>query len=302
MGKGRPRADQRDQEAQGQPLRLAALLVLGSACSSTPAAVDAAPIDDDAAIDASIDAPRGTVCAGQPLCETFEALPAGNLAHNATIGGFRADVQTGGTLAIDTTRAYSGTHALKAHITGGGSGGGRLWARNGALFAPTRRHLFGRFMMWSEREANSVHWTLFGASGVVPAGPSAGHTATYLFSAAEDKKFMAVFYDNQTQQDCWHHSQQLVPVAAPTDHWTCVAFEADADAIRYRMSLDGTPVTSFSVDTTGDGCLNAPATTPWYGPSFDQFYLGAMSFHPMSGPLDVWFDDLVIDTTPVMCP
>ena len=281
------------------------LLLLLAACGSSPAATDAALGDDDApAIDApTIDAPRGTICGAQPLCETFEALPAGNLANNATVGGFRADVQTGGTLAIDTTRAYSGTHALKAHINGSGQGGGRLWARGGALFAPTRRHLFGRFMMWSEREANSIHWTIFGASGVVPApSPAAGHTTTYLFSAAEDKKFMAVFYDNQTQQDCWHHSQQLVPVAAPTDHWTCVAFEADADTIKYRMSLDGTEVTSFSVNTTGDGCLNVPGTTPWYGPSFDSFYIGALSFHPMSGPLDIWFDDLVVDTAPVTCP
>jgi hypothetical protein len=231
-------------------------------------------------------------------------VPAGNLTHNQTVGGFRAEVQSpGGTLAIDTTRAYSGTRALKAHINGGSQGGGRLWAQGGALFAPTRRQLYGRFMMWNEREANSVHWTIFGASGVVPSpSPAAGHTTTYLFSAAETKKFMAVFYDNQTQQDCWHHSQQLVPIAAPTDHWTCVSFEADAENIRYRMSLDGTEVTSFSVNTTGDGCLNAGATTPWSGPAFDRFYLGAMSFHAMSGPLDIWFDDLVVDTSPVLCP
>lgn len=284
---------------------LAVVLGLAAGCSSSSGAADASIGDDDArVIDAAVDAPRGVVCAGQPLCETFETLPAGSLANNASIGGFRADVQTGGALAIDTTRAYSGTKALKAHIDAGGAGGGgRLWARGGALFASPRRHLYGRFMMWNEREANSIHWTLFGASGVVPSpSPAAGHTTTYLFSAADDKKFMAVFYDNQTQQDCWHHSQQLVPVAAPTDHWTCVAFEADADAIHYRMSLDGTPVTSFSVNTTGDGCLAVPGTTPWYGPSFDQFYLGAMSFHPMSGPLDVWFDDLVVDTAPVLCP
>lgn len=281
------------------------LLVLAAACGgSSPAAVDAALGDDDAAaIDGSVDAPRGTVCAGQLLCETFEALPAGAIANNANVGGFRADVQAPGTLAIDTAHAYSGTHALKAHINGGAQGGGRLWAHDGALFAPTRRHLFGRFMMWNEREANSVHWTIFGASGVVPApSPAAGHTTTYLFSAADDKKFMAVFYDNQTQQDCWHHAQALVPVAAPTDHWTCVTFEADADAIHYRMGLDGSEVPSFSVNTTGDGCLAVPGNTPWYGPSFNQFYLGAISFHPMSGPLDVWFDDLVVDTAPVACP
>jgi hypothetical protein len=274
-------------------------------CGSSTAAIDAAATDDDAplAIDASIDAPRGVTCGTQPLCETFETLPAGALANNAVIGGFKADVQTGGTLAIDTTRAFSGTHSLKAHIDGGGQGGGRLWASGGALFAPTRRHLYGRFMMWNTNDSNSIHWTLFGASGVVPSpSPAAGHTTTYLFSAADDKKWMAVFYDNQTQQDCWNHASEPIPVAPPTDHWTCVAFEADADAIHYRLSLDNRPITSFSVNTTGQGCLAVPGNTPWYGPSFDRFYLGAMSFHPMSGPLDVWFDDLVVDTAPVLCP
>jgi len=272
--------------------------------SSSPGSQDGPIIDDNVLTsDGVIDAPRGVVCGGQPLCENFEGLAAGALANNQTIGGFRADVQGSGTLAIDTTRAFSGSQSLKAHIDGAAQGGGRLWAQSGALFAQTRRHLYGRFMMWNSNDSNSTHWTIFGASGVVPAssGPSSGHTTTYLFSAAEDKKFMAVFYDNQTQQDCWHHATEPVPVAAPTDHWTCVAFEADADAIRYRMSLDGRAITSFSVDTTGDGCLNAPAATPWYGPAFDRFYLGALSFHPMSGPLDVWFDDLVVDTQPVDC-
>ena len=281
-----------------------AILICLIGCGSSPApAADAAADGTVANIDASIDAPRGLVCGTQKLCETFETLPTGALANNATVGAYRADVQTSGTLAIDTTRAYSGTRSLKAHIGGGARGGGRLWASGGALFAPTQRHLYGRFMMWNSNDSQSVHWTLFGASGVVPApSPAAGHTTTYLFSAADDKKWMAVFYDNQTQQDCWNHANEPIPVAPPTDHWTCVAFEADADAIHYRLSLDGRAITSFSVNTTGQGCLNAGPTTPWYGPSFDRFYLGAMSFHDMSGPLDVWFDDLVVDTAPVACP
>lgn len=279
-----------------------ALCLIGCGSSPAPAVVDASA-DGTIAVDASIDAPRGLVCGAQKLCETFESLPTGALANNATVGPYRADVQTSGTLAIDTTRAYSGTRSLKAHIGGGAKGGGRLWASGGALFAPTQRHIYGRFMMWNATDAQSVHWTLFGASGVVPApSPAAGHTTTYLFSAADDKKWMAVFYDNQTQQDCWNHASEPIPVATPTNQWTCVAFEADADAIRYRLSLDGRPITSFSVNTTGQGCLNAGPTTPWYGPSFDRFYLGAMSFHNMSGPLDVWFDDLVVDTAPVGCP
>jgi len=283
---------------------LLAMVLLGcGSAATTPDAPDApdAAADAPVPIDASVDGPRGVTCGNQPLCENFEALPRGALTHNARVGGFRADVQAGGTLAIDTTRAYSGTQSLKAHIDGGGSGGGRLWASGGVLFAQPRRHLYGRFMMWNATDANSVHWTLFGAAGVVPSGPAAGHTTTYLFSAAEDKRWMAVFYDNQTNQDCWHHADEPVPVATPSDHWTCVAFEAEADAIHYRLSLDGRAIDSFSVDTTGDGCLAVPGTTPWYGPDFDRFYLGAVSFHAMSGPLDVWFDDLVVDTAPVRC-
>ncbi len=278
-----------------------ALLFL-AACGSDPTVVLDAPNAPDGSIeppDGSIDAPDP--CAGAALCAQFDDLPSGALTNNATIGAFRAEVQTGGTLAIDSARAYSGTHSLKAHIDGGGRGGGRLFASGGPLFATTQRHLYGRFMLWNTTDANSVHWTIFGASGEIPDGPSAGHTGTYLFSAADDKKFMAVFYDNQTQQDCWHHADEPIPVATDGE-WTCVTFEADAEGIRYRLGIDGRPIDSFDVNTTGDGCLNAPGDTPWYGPAFDRFYLGALSFHPMSGPLDVWFDDLVVSTTPVACP
>ncbi|MBP6632083.1 MAG: hypothetical protein KBG28_02235 [Kofleriaceae bacterium] len=281
-------------------------LGLAACDSGSPGSGDAGPGADGAAgttDGATGDAAAGLDCSARPLCVTFDDLAAGALADGARLGDLRAEVGDSGSLAIDTTRAYSGGHSLHAHVDGGQRGGGRIWAEGGALFAPTQRHLYGRFMMWNQSAASSVHWTIAGASGVVPAGsPAAGHTTTYLYSAADDGKFMAVFYDNQTAQDCWHHSDEPIPVAPPGDAWTCVAFEADADGIRYRLGIDGRDVPSFAVDTTGDGCLNAPAMTPWYGPDFERLYLGALSFHPMTGPLDVWFDDLVVDTAPVACP
>jgi len=33
-----------------------------------------------------------------------------------------------------------------------------------------------------------------------------------------------------------------------------------------------------------------------------QLYVGAWSFHAMNAPLDVWLDDVVVDTKPVTCP
>ena len=45
-----------------------------------------------------------------------------------------------------------------------------------------------------------------------------------------------------------------------------------------------------------------PADSLWYGPLIDQLFVGAWSFHPMKAPLELWIDDLVVDTAPVACP
>ena len=36
--------------------------------------------------------------------------------------------------------------------------------------------------------------------------------------------------------------------------------------------------------------------------SREPLFVGAWSFHPLNAPLDVWIDDLVVDTKPVSCP
>lgn len=58
-----------------------------------------------------------------------------------------------------------------------------------------------------------------------------------------------------------------------------------------------------SVDDSGQGCV-APVAgdSLWYGPEIEELFAGTWSFHPMQGPLEVWFDDLVVDTAPVACP
>jgi hypothetical protein len=157
-------------------------------------------------------------------------------------------------------------------------------------------------MMYMGNDGSSIHWTMFGMAGTVPSGPTMGHHATYLFSAfannAQKNVFEDVYYDDQTAQDCWNASSQLIPQG----RWACVAFSVDATAIRYRFWLDGVAVPSMNLDTTGMGCVAHPPATPWYGPMFDELYIGALSFHPMSAPLDLWIDDLVVDTSPVSCP
>ncbi len=131
---------------------------------------------------------------------------------------------------------------------------------------------------------------------------SAGATATYLFSAFNSSPdggndFSDVYGNSMTGQDCYHGSTQPMPV----DRIACVTFEMDAPNRKYRLTLDGNPVPSMDLNNEGDGCVTPPNQS-WWGPDFSQFYMGALSFHPMSGPLDLWVDDLIVDTNPISCP
>jgi hypothetical protein len=85
--------------------------------------------------------------------------------------------------------------------------------------------------------------------------------------------------------------------------WACVSFEMDSVARKLRMYKDGAATPILSVDDHGKGCV-APTvvTSPWYGPAITQLFVGAWSFHAMNAPLDVWIDDVVVDTKPVACP
>lgn len=273
---------------------------------SVDAGTDAGTVIADAGFDAGTSVPDAgpDVCGNAKLCEQFEGYDAGNLVNNRTFGPWRVNVQSGGSISLDSTRSTSGTRALKIHVDQGASAGGQLRTKSAPLFASGRTQLYGRFMMYMQNDGSSVHWTMFGASGTVPAGssPAAGHHTTYLYSAFANNNgkniFSDVFYDDQTAQDCYNGSSQLIPVG----RWACVAFAVDSAAITYRFWLDGVLVPSMSINTTGQGCVAHPGATPWYGPVFDELYIGALSFHPMSGPLDMWVDDLVVDTVPVSCP
>jgi hypothetical protein len=262
----------------------------GAADSGAP---DAGPVDSGVP-------DAGDFCAGAKLCERFDEYDAGTLSDGTMFGPWRVNVQdsSGGAVLDDV----QGSRALHVHIDQGASSGAQIKTRAAPLFASTRQQLYGRFKMYLGNDGSSIHWTMWGASGIVPQGTTtAGASATYLFSSFADNNnkndFSEVYGNSQTGQDCYHGSQQLMPVG----RWACVAWSLDAPNRQYRMWLDGTSVPSMSLNDMGDGCVNQ-ANQSWWGPDFDELYLGALSFHPMSAPLDLWFDDIVVDTSPVSCP
>jgi len=249
-------------------------------------------------------------CVGALFCERFDDYAdVTDIVDNQEFGPWRAALNPNGAqMNLDTAHVISGTHALHMHIDGGIEAGGRLFANGDEpLFAGAPLHLYGRMMMYSDPNGPSVHWTFFGASGEAdPASPAAGRRATYLMSSLpkNDVNTYSFVYGlapegNDPFHDCYNQSDTSMPTA----QWTCVEFEMDGANRKLRMKLDGAREAAVSVDETGQGCVGdvVPDDSPWYGPAVDEIYVGAWSFHDMVSPLDVWIDDLVVDTKPVLC-
>ena len=188
----------------------------------------------------------------------------------------------------------------------GSTSGGRLFTNDDVpILSDTPTHVYGRMMMYIEQNGTSVHWTFFGVQGPAePASPLAGNYSAYIMSSLprdgmNTYSFVDGLSGGDDYQDC--STQGMEPM--PTGAWTCVSFEMDSLARHLRMWKDGAEEPIVAVDDHGNGCVPpAPSDSVWWGPEIDSLFVGTWSFHPMNAPLEVWIDDLVVDTVPVACP
>lgn len=288
-----------------------------SACSNgtvSPVSQDASVGLDagrlDAAAEQQADAAVLDPCGGAPFCELFDDYEETTLVNDQRFGLWRAKVgAAGGGMDLSSTRSFSGERALHVHIDKDAKHGGRLFTDGDVPFLQGRPdHIYGRMMMYIEPNGRSTHWTFFGAQGdVEPSSPEVGRRATYLMSSLPRNEMNTYSFvyglsprAPEPYQDCW--SQGNTPM--PSGQWTCVQFELDSVTRKLRMFIDGESEPIVSVDNRGTGCVGdvVPNDSPWYGPVIDSLYVGAWSFHSMVDELDLWIDDLIIDTQPVACP
>ena len=249
-------------------------------------------------------------CGGALFCETFDSY-AGvtTLADKQKLGPWSATLKAGATMKLDGTHKTSGANALHVHVDNAATAGGRLFA-NGAqpIFTTKPTHLYGRMMMYIDPNGSSIHWTFFGVDGTTePGTPAAGanRNASYIMSSLPKNNvntYSFVYGLQPTPADGFHDCSSQSATSMPST-WACVSFEMDSSTRKLRMYKDGAATPILSVDDHGTGCV-APtaAASPWYGPAITEMFVGAWSFHPMNAPLDVWIDDLVVDTKPVACP
>jgi hypothetical protein len=281
----------------------------GSGGSSGSGGADAGS-GGDAALETGIDGAAPDPCQTALFCEKFDDYAGVTaIANQQKFGPWHAALTTGASMDLDGVHKVSGVGALHVHIDNTVTAGGRLFS-DGAqpIFASKPTHVYGRMMMYIDPNGTSIHWTFFGVNGnAEPSSLAVGRNAQYILSSLPKSGvntysfvygLAAMGGDGDGYHDCSSQSSTSMPSA-----WACISFEMDSVARKLRMYKDGAANPILSVDDHGTACV-APTlvASPWYGPSITQLFVGAWSFHPMNAPLDVWIDDLVVDTKPVACP
>jgi hypothetical protein len=237
----------------------------------------------------------GFRCSGQFVCDDFEGT-------NEPKAPLQAQTSSG-SVTVDQTRAYSGTHSVKfsidpttpsdtyrhamLHVTG--------MALTSSL---VNNSVYGRFMIWTPRIPDgTVHWTF--AHGDGPA--MSGTNATYNLGGMGG--LMANYYrDTSPAADCW----QTKDVPFPSSRWVCVAFFYDGVNNEIRFWMDGAEVPELHVygnQKTAMTCTNSNVDGKWYAPQFQNIAIGWESYqHDVDGGHDAWIDDIVLDSSPIPCP
>ena len=282
----------------------------GAPNSGVEAGSDGASHEAEAGTPASTaDSAAGSACgeSGIIVCDDFESAKAGGPpAAPWTVA------TTVGSVAIDTTQAFSGKQSVKVTAPAATGSRSTMLRLTGKLLPPPGNAYYGRMMfLLDSAPATSVHWTFIDSSGLVP---GMNYHAVYRYGGqlpitASDGGFggsqMMASYDTVDSysgvgpsSDCYHHSKAR---AVPVGTWSCAQWKFDGPNNTLEFSLDGAPADDLTVTSTGDGCVNQPATYVWTAPSFTQIDLGWESYQA-DDARTIWIDDVAIGTQSVPCP
>jgi hypothetical protein len=251
----------------------------------------------------------GQACGNALLCDDFESYATGGPP-----GGKWSTTQNGGTVTIDTTRAYNGKRSVK--IAAAASTGSRsvMIALNGAGLLPvTGNVIYGRMMFWlASAPQTSVHWTFIDGQGLVP-GQTYHSVYRYGGQLPVDNGSMFVgselmaSYDTPDSYstppvgpatDCYLQSNaRVVPVGV----WTCAEWSFDGPNDTMHFWMNGTADADLTMNGTGQGCTSQPSTYKWLAPSFQRVDLGWESYQA-DDARDFWIDDVAIGTQRIGCP
>ncbi len=187
--------------------------------------------------------------------------------------GHQAPLPT--TAVLDGTRAHGGKQSLHVHD-------GFIQTR------PPAPAFYGRAFVWFDADPGVGHWMSW-----VAVGPRATQDTEVRYGGHYDILEANYFgNDDEVISDPKGYCAPTCDngVAMPLRRWACVEVYFGQDEIRFW--LDGNELTTLHVTSWRN---QAP---PW-SPVYDRVRLG---FHDFQGaPVDVWYDDVALDTTRIGC-
>jgi hypothetical protein len=236
--------------------------------------------------------PEGTL-----FCDDFEAAAPGALGAPWRTSTNQA------TVLVDELQAFSGTKAVHVNAPQAGTyhrGYFALDQGSSPIFPQVAQEMYGRAMVYLADYPNAdVHWTFIQGEG---RAADDTHNALYRYGGQHQNgaQLMANYETTMpVRSDCWQHSASVLPEA----QWTCVEWHFTVATNDMQFWLNGTELTDIHVTGSGEGCVAQDLGGQWLAPpAFQTLYLGWEHYQQTMNPIDLWMDDVVVDTQRVGCP
>jgi len=245
--------------------------------------------------------PREDPCRSALFCDDFEHHPVG-LGPQVpwVVSAHEAEV------AIDTARAFSGTHSV--HVladTAASYRRGYIALHGSPVFPAASAEMYGRVMVWldaapvSPPDQPPVHWTIIQGEGLARQGD---HNALFRYGGQHQggAGLMANYETTPpVRTDCWKHSQTRIPVG----QWACFEWHFVQASNEMQLWLNGNELVDLHVKERGEGCLGDDLGGTWEAPApFRSLYLGWERYQTPTEPNHVWIDDVAVGLSRIGCP
>lgn len=205
------------------------------------------------------------------LCDDFE---------NGSLDDWNK-LETGGTITLDSSHAFSGSAALSVQ-TPSNQRGGFIERAGAPLFPLPNGAFWGRLMVYFDSVPD-------GHSDLVRGAPAGGGVPWY--NVGEQHGEILLNYYNNAPSDCWARPSPGKPV--PSGTWMCWEWSFDNTTNEEVFWIDGQ--LSRRVSAVGDGCVTG-GNQVWGAPEFGSLRLGEYIAQPSNVPTELWIDAVAVGT------
>lgn len=199
---------------------------------------------------------------------------------------------------MDSTRAHSGSRSVKATTDGKADYRQAYMGIKTPFFPVAGNAFYGRVWFYlAKAPTTSAHWT--NISGEGNAISNATPFYAYVRYGGQTMELMANYDSSVLKSDCWQHpNSQNLPF--PEARWTCFEWHFDGPNNKMELWVDGTAEPELTVVDKGQGCVNHELSDEWVFPKFELLRLG-WEHYQTSIPVELWMDDVALDTKRIGC-